>query len=97
MIYLSAAAITVESIEVLRVEIDTAGEFDGDDGDRFVESDEFIGIDPRDDGCEGRRCIGMLTRVRRRPVLPCLGTGSSNAPIESRLHISPAHVIRMWA
>lgn len=60
----SAAAITVESIEVLRVEIDAAGAFDGYDGDRFVESDDFIDFDPRDDTCEGRRCIGMLTRVR---------------------------------
>ena len=68
MVVFAAAAITVESIEVLRVEIDAAGEFDGYDGDRFVESDDFIEFDPRDDKCEGRRCIGMLTRVSIRPV-----------------------------
>lgn len=61
-------AITVESIEVLRVEIDAAGQFDGDDGDSFFESDIFIEFDPRDDNCEGRRCIGMLTRVRGNVV-----------------------------
>lgn len=58
------AAINVEVFEILNInDYGAGGIFEG--GAASTIAEEYGGVDPIDDTCEGRSCIGMLTRVRQ--------------------------------
>lgn len=61
---LARAAINVEVFEIVNInDYDVEGEFE--ESSTAVIAREYGGVDPIDDDCEGRSCIGILTRVRQ--------------------------------
>lgn len=66
-----AAAIDVEVFEILDInDYGVNGIFESYDA--FAIAKDFGGVDPIGDTCEGRSCIGMLTRVRQMKLYNCL-------------------------
>lgn len=60
--YRPHAAINVELLEILAIDdYEVDGEFEGSDSGTIDVT--YGGVDPIDNDCEGKECIGMFTRV----------------------------------